>query len=71
MGLKQAIGEMTTAQKIATVFIAIMVPIGTWAGLGFPTGVSALGALASSEIVAIIGSIAAIFGVQTPSTKSS
>ena len=69
MGIKEAIQSMTTGQKIATVIIAILVPLGAWFGLGFPTSSAAIGALASAETVAVIGSIATIYGVAPPTAK--
>lgn len=70
MGVKQAILEMSLQQKIATVVVAVMIPISVWLGLG-ATGAqiftpAALEALAATEVTAVVASVEAIFGVTPP-----
>lgn len=44
----------------------ILVPLGTWFGLGFPTDKSALGLLASNIVTGIVMFIKEWAGVQVP-----
>lgn len=64
--LKAAIGGMTTNQKIITIAIAIMIPLGVWCGAGFPTSATSLGELAAAEISALVAALGIIFGVSPP-----
>jgi len=70
MGFKEAIAGMSLQQKVATVVVAVMIPISVWLGLG-ATGANifttpALEALGATEVTDIIASVEAIFGVVPP-----
>lgn len=57
---------MTTAQKIVTVAIAVMIPLGVWMGMGFPIDATSLGSLAAEEVTALVAAFGIIFGVTPP-----
>lgn len=64
--IKAALGGMTTPQKIVTVAVALLVPLGVWFGIGMPQSAQAIGALVAAEISALVASLCAIFGVTPP-----
>jgi hypothetical protein len=64
--LKAVIGGMTTVQKVMTIVVAVMVPLGVWFGLGFPVDMQSLGELAAAEIVALVAAFGVVFGVSPP-----
>jgi hypothetical protein len=62
--LKAVVEGMSTNQKIVTVVIAVLIPLGGWFALGVPTTAVALGALGASEIAAVVGALKVIFSVE-------
>jgi uncharacterized membrane protein len=66
--LKKAVQDMTMNQKIAVVAVAVLIPIGAWLGLGFPTDKAALGILGASLVSNIVSSIQILFGT-TPASE--
>lgn len=76
--LKTAVSGMTLGQKIATVFITMIVPVGTWLAIGIATNSwqaveapSAVAGLAVAEIAAAVSSISVVFGLSPPAPVAS
>ena len=60
-------GLSDTNQALLMLVAFVLVPVGTWAGLGFPTDKMALGTLTSSIIAGIILFIKEYAGTPVPS----
>jgi len=61
-GFKKAVSEMSLNQKLAVIGIAVLIPLGAWFGLGFPTDKAALGILGASEVSNVITAIQVLAG---------
>jgi hypothetical protein len=59
--LKEVVGGMSNTQKVVTVVIAVLIPIGAWFGIGAPTDSIAVGSLVAAEIAAVVVSLGTIF----------